>query len=171
MHKQTGFTLIEVLVTCLLLTVVLTLGAPAIGRYWRVRALEGATTEVVTELRGLQQDASAQSHPWVFGAYFSSGTNRWGIVKGNIKTGACTVQARRTFSAGVSISSVSFADISTQDLTSNCSTAAEASSEVVLFFARGSATGGSVGLRHMEVDGGDPRTIDVSPITGRIEES
>lgn len=171
MQTERGFTIVEMLVTCLILVVALTLGASAISHYWKSRALKGATDEVLTELRGLQQDASAQSHPWVFGTYFKSGTNRWGVVRGNINTGACTVQARRTFPAGVSVSTVSFADVSTQSLTANCTTAAEAGAEVVLFFARGSATGGSLGLSHAQVSGGTPRTITVSPITGRVEQS
>ena len=167
MRRDDGFTLLELLVVTLLIAVVTTLGATAVNRYWKVRALEGGADEVVTELRGLQQDASSQSHPWVTGAYFRAGTNRWGVVRGNIKTGACTVSARRTFPAGVTVSSVSFSDVATMSLTTNCTTAAESGAEVVFFFARGSATNGSVSLSHPEVSGG-ARTINVSSLTGRV---
>lgn len=167
MRREDGFTVIELLATCLIIAVVMTLGAYAIRHFSQLRALEGAAHEVVTELRGLQQDAGAQSHPWVTGAYFKNGTNRWGIVRANIKTGACQVSARRTFDDGVNVSGVSFADITTLGLTSNCTTAAESGAEVVFFFARGSATAGTVSLAHPKIGSG-PRTMTVSPITGQV---
>ena len=171
MNDDDGFTVIELLATCLIVAVVVTLGAYATGHYWKVRALNGAVEEVTTELRGEQQDASSQSHPHVWGAWFKTGTNRWGIVRGNIKTGICTVTSRRTFPAGVEVQSASFSDITTLSLSSNCTTAAESGAEIVLFLARGTATAGSVSLRHPQVSGGTARTITVSPITGRVTKS
>jgi prepilin-type N-terminal cleavage/methylation domain-containing protein len=165
MRRDEGFTLIEVLVVSVLIAVVMTLGARAINHYWKLRALKGSAEEVSTELRGLQQDAGSQSHPWVLGAYFKAGTNRWGVVRGNINTGTCTVNGRRTFPAGVTVSTASFVDVTTMSLTSNCTTAAEAGAEVVFFFARGSATSGTVTLSHPEIG---TRTIDVSSLTGRV---
>lgn len=166
--RENGFTLTEMLMACAVIAVALTLGGAAFKHYWKVRALSGATDEVVTELRGQQQDASAQSHPWVWGAWFKQGTNRWGIVRANALTGTCEVRSRRTFGAGVTVAGVSFADVTTPATSANCATAAEAGAEVVLFFARGSATGGSVSLAHPEVNGGAAKTITVSPITGRV---
>lgn len=166
--KENGFTLTELLVATLVIGIALTLGAPAFNRYWKVRALNGAVDEVVTELRGEQQDATSQSHPVVWGAWFKQGTSRWGVVRGDVSTGNCVVRDRRTFPAGVEVTAVSFADVTTQSLSAECAMRAEAGAEVVLFFARGSATGGSVTLSHPQVGGGSPRTITVSPITGRV---
>lgn len=166
--KENGFTLSELLVVTLIIGIALTLGAPAFSRYWKVRSLNAAVDEVATELRGDQQDATSQSHPWVWGAWFKQGTPRWGIVRGNANTGACEVRDRRSFPAGVTVSAVSFADVTTPTLSAQCAAAAESGAEVVLFFARGSATGGSVSLSHPEVGGGSARTITVAPITGRV---
>lgn len=170
MRKEDGFTIIELLVASIIIAVVTTLGAYAISHYSKLRALEGSTNEVITELRAMQQDAGSRSHPWVSGVYFKAGTNRWGIVEGNIKTGVCTRKAARTFPAGVTVSTATFSDIATQSLTANCTTAAESGAEVVLFFARGSATSGSMSLVHPNVGSG-ARTLTVSPITGRVTRS
>lgn len=166
--REDGFTLSELLVVTVVIAIALTLGAGAFGRYWKVRSLNGAIDEVVTELRAKQQDATGQTHPWVWGAWFKQGTPRWGIVRANAISGACEVRARRTFSSGVTVSAVSFADVTTPALSATCAAAAESGAGVVLFFARGSATGGSVSLSHAEVGGGSARTITVSPITGRV---
>lgn len=168
MRREDGFTLSELLVACLIMSILLGLGAYSLRRYWQTRALHGGLDEVATELRAEQQKASSESHPWVWGAWFQPGTSRWGVVRGNASTGACTVTSRRTLSTGVTVSSASFADVTTPALSATCAAAAESGSEVVLFFARGTATEGSVGLSHPEVGGGSARTITVSPITGRV---
>lgn len=166
--NENGFTLSELLVVGVVIGIALTLGATAFNRYWKVRALAGAVDEVVTELRSEQQDATSQSHPWVWGTWFKQGTSRWGVVRGNAVTGACELKSSRTFPASVTVSAVAFDDVTTPALSANCAAAAETGSEVVLFFARGTATGGSVSLAHPEVNGGTPRTITVAPITGRV---
>lgn len=168
MRREDGFTLSELLVACLVMSIVLGLGAYSLRRYWQTRALHGSVDEVVTELRGEHQRASSESHPWVWGAWFKQGTSRWGVVRANASTGACEVRSRRTLSTGVTVSAVSFDDVTSPAVSSNCAAAAESGSEVVLFFARGSATAGSVSLAHAEVGGGAARTITVSPITGRV---
>lgn len=168
MRREDGFTLSELLVACLVMSIVLGLSAYALRRYWQTRALHGSVDQVVSELRGEQQNAGSESHPWVWGAWFKQGTSRWGVVRGNSDTGACEVRSRRTLSTGVTISAVSFADVTSPALSDACAAAAEPGSEVVLFFARGSATQGSVSLSHPEVGGGSTRTITVSPITGRV---
>lgn len=168
MRRDDGFTLIELLVACMVMALVLGLGAASIRRYWQTRALHGSVDEVVSELRAEQQDASTASHPWVYGAWFKAGTSRWGIVRANSLTGVCQVLSRRTFSTGVTVSSASFDDVTTQNLTANCATAAETGAEVAFFFARGTATGGSVALSHPQVSGGAAKTIQVSPVTGKV---
>ncbi len=166
--RQEGFTLTELMMACAVLAVVLTLGASAFGHYWKVRALTGAVDEVVTELRGEQQDASTQTHPWVWGAWFKQGTSRWGTLRANAVTGVCEIKSRRTFPGGVTVGSATFGDVTAPAISANCAAAAETGAEVVVFFARGTATGGSVGLIHPTVDGGSARTITVSPMTGRV---
>lgn len=168
--RQEGFTLTELLVVTIVLGLALTLGAAAFTRYWKVRALAGAVDQVVTELRGEQQDASTQTHPWVWGAWFKQGSSSWGTLRANAITGACEIKSRRTFSAGVTVTAVSFSDVTTPDITGLCTTAAGtgAGTDVVVFFARGTATGGSVSLAHPAVNGGSPRTIAVTPMTGRV---
>lgn len=168
MRREDGFTLSELLVACLVMSIVLGLGAYSLRRFWQTRALHGSVDEVVTELRAEHQKATSESHPWVWGAWFKQGTSRWGVVRANASTGTCEVRSRRTLSTGVTISAVSFTDVTSPALSSSCATAAESGSEVVLFFARGSATDGSVSLSHPEVGGGSARTITVSPITGRV---
>ncbi|MDQ3985702.1 MAG: prepilin-type N-terminal cleavage/methylation domain-containing protein [Actinomycetota bacterium] len=166
--KENGFTIVELLVTSLIITVAVTLGASAIRHYWRLQALRGSVEQVVSEMRGHQQEATSESHPYVWGTWFKSGSNRWGVVRGNIKTGTCEVRSRRTFGGGVAIQSASFADIDTLSLSANCAAATESGAEIALFLARGTATGGSVNLTQADVSGGAPRTISVSPITGRV---
>lgn len=166
--KENGFTLLELLTVCAVVSLALTLGATALNRYWKMRALTGSIDEVVTELRSAQQDASTRTHPTVWGAWFTPGTSRWGVVRGDAVTGTCEVRSRRTFPASVTVSAAGFDDVTTPALSANCTAAAEPGAEVVLFFARGTATGGSVSLRHPQVGGGSPRTITVTPLTGRV---
>lgn len=167
--RQDGFTLTELLVACLVLSIALTLGATAFGHYTKVRALAGAVDQVVTELRGEQQDASTQTHPWVWGAWFKQNTSEWGTIRANAVTGACEVKSRRTFNAGVTVASVSFSDVTGPNVTANCVTAVGGSGvDVVVFFARGTATGGTVSLRHPSVNGGAVKTVTVAPMTARV---
>ncbi|HEV2754523.1 MAG TPA: prepilin-type N-terminal cleavage/methylation domain-containing protein [Actinomycetota bacterium] len=170
--RQEGFTLTELLVVTLVLAIALTLGATAFTHYWKVRALSGAVDEVVTELRGEQQDASTQTHPWVWGAWFKPNSSEWGTLRAHALTGVCEIKSRRTFSSGVRVASASFSDVTSPNISALCATqadpAAAAGIEVVVFFARGTATGGTVSLSHPSVNGGAPRTITVAPMTGRV---
>lgn len=168
MTREDGFTLSELLIVMLVMSIVLGLGAHSFRRYWQTRALHGSLDEVVTELRAEQQKASSESHPWVWGAWFKQGTPRWGVVRADASTGTCQVRSRRTLSTGVVVNAVSFAEVTTPALSANCAAAAESGAKVVLFFARGTATAGSVSLSHPEVGGGSARTISVAPITGRV---
>jgi prepilin-type N-terminal cleavage/methylation domain-containing protein len=170
MRREDGFTLSELLVACLVMSIVLGLGAYSLRRYWQTRSLHASVDEVVTELRSEQQRASSESHPWVWGTWFKVGTPDWGVVRANASTGTCEVRSRRALPTGVTFSSVSFADVTSPALSAACAAEAdpESGAEVALFFARGSATEGSVSLSHPEVGGGSARTITVSPITGRV---
>ncbi|MDQ3983251.1 MAG: hypothetical protein M3271_11280 [Actinomycetota bacterium] len=153
---------------CLIMSIVLGLGAYSLRRYWQTRSLHSSVDEVVSELRTEQQKASSESHPWVWGVWFKQGSPRWGVVRANVTTEACEVRSRRELSTGVAFNTVSFADVTSPPLSATCATAAEPGSEIALFFARGTATEGSVSLSHSEVGGGSARTVTVSPITGRV---
>lgn len=168
MRDEDGFTLTEMLAAMLVMSLLLTLGAYSLRRYWQTQALTRGVDEVVTELRSEQQSASTATHPWVYGAWFKAGTSEWGVVKANSLTGACEVVSSKTFGTGVKVSTASFDDVSTNNLTTNCSNAA-GGAEVAFFFARGTATGGTVALRHPEVSGGAPKTVRVYPVTGKVE--
>ena len=168
MEREDGFTFMELLVAILVTSMALGLAAYSLRRHWQSRALHAGIDEVVSELRSEQQEASTATHPWVYGAYFKPGTARWGVLRGNSLTGACQILSRRTFGTGVTITSASFDDVTTQGLTANCTTAAEAGAEVVFFFARGTATGGTVALSHPQVSGGAAKTVRVYPVTGKV---
>jgi prepilin-type N-terminal cleavage/methylation domain-containing protein len=169
MTREDGFTLIELLVAILVMSMALGLGAYSIRRYWQTQALHNSVDEVVSELRSQQQEASTATHPWVYGAWFKPDSPRWGVVKANSLTGTCQVVSSNTFGTGVEIESAAFDDIATKNLTANCAAAAESGAEVVIFFARGTATGGTVALDHPEASSGAAKTVRVYPVTGKVE--
>ena len=128
MRRDEGFTLVELLATFVVISILLTLGAYSLRRYWQVRALRGAADEIHSELRTEQQEASTATHPWVYGAWFQPGTARWGLVRANATTGACQVLSRRTLGTGVTVSAAAFDDVITNGMTSKCVTATESGS-------------------------------------------
>jgi prepilin-type N-terminal cleavage/methylation domain-containing protein len=165
---EAGFTLVELMVVILITTVLLTLGASALRHYWLTQALEGSTEEVVSQLRQLQQRTDSESHPIVYGARFQVSTSSWAIVRYDPKEPTtigddeCTVDSTRAFSDGVVVSAASFDSPPGVDL-SKCP---ESSQRFVLFYARGTATGGSLTLRHDIT--ATSETISVLPLTGRV---
>lgn len=168
MRNEDGFTLTELLVAMLIMSLVLGLGAYSLRRHWQTRALHGGIDDVVSELRAEQQNASTATHPWVYGTWFKPGSNRWGVVKANSITGVCQLVSSKTFGTGVEIATASFDDVSTAGLTTNCIGATEPGTEIAFFFARGTATAGTVALRHPEVAAGAVKTVRVYPVTGKV---
>ena len=174
MRRQTGFTLIEVLVVLAITSTLLTLGAAAVRHYWFQNAIEGAAEEVQSELRLLQQKTVADSHPMVYGAWFKtgSGSDQWGVLKFDPKDTStssddeCTqLGGPRKFGTGIEVSAVDF-DPPT-GIGTVCDTTAPSGSEEVFFYARGTATAGQLTLFHPQTG----RSIDVtvSEMTGRVE--
>jgi prepilin-type N-terminal cleavage/methylation domain-containing protein len=181
MKNETGFTLIEVLVVTVLAAILLTLSAGAVRHFWFVRSLDGGANQVVTQMRELQEDARSETSPVVYGAWFNVGTDEYLIVKYNPDSpNVCEVAGTRSFDAGVRIKSASFVpdpiSEDADDLTTNCMDetvipgTADQATEFVYFFASGRAKEGTVVLEQPRLNG-RTRTISVSPITGRIEES
>lgn len=173
MHKQDGFTLIELLVAMSLAAILMTLSVFGLREFWFVRSLEGGTDGVVTQLRQLQSRVSSESNPIIFGAHFDAGTSNWTLVRYDpqpaLLADRCSVSGTRSFDAGVVVTSAAFTvDTAVSDACGPKVTGAVAA-EFVFFYARGSATAGSVTLRHPGLD--RQRTVTVSPITGRVTKS
>lgn len=172
LRRQEGFTLIEMLATLALTGILLGLSVPALRHFWLTRALEGGADQVVSQLRQLQEDAISQSHPRVFGARFRPNSSEWELIQydptgGGSGTPSCTVEGTRTFNTGVQVSSVDFGTAPT-DVVTTC--ALQAGEEVALFYARGTATAGSLTLVQPAL-AGRTRTVTVTPLTGRVTKS
>lgn len=173
MDKQDGFTLIELLVAMSLAAIMMTLSVFGLREFWFVRSLEGGTDGVVTQLRQLQSRVSSESNPIIFGAHFDVGTPNWTLVRYDprpaLLADRCSVSGSRSFDAGVVVTSATFtADTPVSDACTP-KVAGASAAEFVFFYARGSATAGSMTLRHPALD--RQRTVAVSPITGRVTKS
>lgn len=176
MRKQQGFTLIEVLVAIVLMSVILTLSATAVRHFWFVRSLEGGADEVVTQLRRQQARAVSESHPLVYGARFTVGQSTWSLVSYDPAQplgSQCSVTQTRTFDTGVTV--VGEEDEGTEFASSNVTTtcasdlSATANDHFVFFFARGDATAGKVVLNQPQL--GRQKTVTVSGLTARVDGS
>ncbi len=177
MRKEAGFTLIEMLVVMAIGAVLLTLSAGAIRHFWFVQALSGAADSVTTQMRQAQQQAESESHPLVYGVWFINvgDAARWGTLQYDpAKALPCTEIGKRSFETGVQVESVSFTTDSTR--TTACRNALGAvgianagSAQIAFFYARGTATPGSITLEQTYLD----RTEDltVTGITGRVSDS
>lgn len=170
---QAGFTLVELLTTFMLLTIIVTLGAAAMRHYWFVQSLEGSRDEVVTQLRGLQQRVISETFPLVYGARFVPNASSWQHVQYNPDTNTCTkVQEGDLdggqFSGDVRVRSASFETYTSSgtDVSDLCRQGI-AGGEVVFFFARGTATEGTLTLVQPRLD--RTKTICVAGTTGRVD--
>jgi prepilin-type N-terminal cleavage/methylation domain-containing protein len=171
MRDQNGFTLVELMVVIVIGAVLLTLGASALRRYWFTQALEGSADALVSQMRQVQQRTDSESAPLVYGVRLEEGTSAWAVVKYDPKSATttdddeCTQLSTYEFSDGIRITAASF-DSPPSILLSKCP---ESSQDFAMFFARGTATSGSVSLRHPIT--GKTRTVTVLPLTGRARVS
>lgn len=172
MNRESGFTLIEIMVVMAMSAVLMTLGAGAVRHYWFDSALRGSTEGIQNELRSLQQQAVSESHPLVFGAWFVPGTSpedagRWGTLRYNPETSTCATPRTVNLDAGVFVSDASFDEMA--PISSDCSNApgVPSGAEIALFRARGSATNGTVELTQLNTN--QVQTVSISPMTGRVE--
>jgi hypothetical protein len=146
----------------------MTLGAGALRSYWLRQGLERSSGVIATEMRGAQQRAMAESHPVVYGLRFDAGSEIWSIIQFDPRKASnkCTELERHEFPTGVNVASVNFATAG--EATTACQTSFGASSRFAFFFARGTATAGSVTFRSPYSD--STRTVVVYGVTGRAEE-
>ena len=172
-RSESGFTLVELLVGMMLLVVLFTLGAFALRQFWLNHSLHGARSEIVSQLRQIQQQSVSESHPLVYGARFRVGSSTYGIVKFNphdtstTTDDTCTESRTVTMGSNVKVSAASFTDAS--GITSLCRSqiSGASSDQFVFFYARGTATEGNLTLELPALPG---RTLSlgVTPITGRV---
>jgi prepilin-type N-terminal cleavage/methylation domain-containing protein len=166
---ERGFTLLELLTVLGLTAVLMTLSAVAVRHFWLVRSLEAAGDQVTSELRGLQQQVTAETHPLVYGARLREGTRTIGFVRYNVTAGTCTEYDTRTLEGGVVLTAADFAEPS---FIGTCRAATGATDEYVFFYARGSATQGlpsaGRGMTLSQPSLGRTLNVGVVGITGRV---
>jgi prepilin-type N-terminal cleavage/methylation domain-containing protein len=163
-----GFTLVELLVAIVLAGIMLTLGASALRTYWMRRSLDGSTKQVTAQLRAMQQRAVAESHPLVYGARFTDGYGTYTLFKYNPANSASPCDKLNTLAleghvetaAGTSFATSPYIDLSKCEATPG-------DDHYVFFFARGTATAGTLRLTHDTL--GDSTSISVTNLTGRVE--
>ena len=164
MKDESGFTLIELMAVTVLMAILMTLGAGALRRFWFVQSLSGAQNEVVSQLRA-QQEQSRTTAPKVFGARFTVGSSDWDLIRYDAEaTPPCTPLETRTFDAGVEVQSVDFDPALPPEDLDQC---LGDTTDLVLFYARGSASPGGLTVVHETID----RELDVcvTGLTGRVE--
>jgi prepilin-type N-terminal cleavage/methylation domain-containing protein len=174
-----GMTLIEVLVAIAIMAIIATLSASAMRHYWMVHALEGSTDEVMTQLRGAQGATTSESHPVIFGVKFREESSAWDVVRYDPEPEAgspnCTVTRRSdmtggNFDATVVVSSANFTVTDPpQPWLSACRAdlGVPDTDDFVFFYARGSATGGSVTFLQPTLN--REETVTVQGVTGRVK--
>lgn len=165
--QESGFTLIELLAVVTLTAILMTLGASAVRRFWFVQSLSGAQNELVTQLRDQQQEART-INPKVYGARFWFGSSDWELISydpSKIGVGEQCEQhvVPRQFQTGVVVTAATnFADPAGVAM-SPCLKGAD---ELVFFYARGSATPGSITVYQPNID--RSLRVCVTGLTGRV---
>ncbi|MBA3431092.1 MAG: prepilin-type N-terminal cleavage/methylation domain-containing protein [Actinobacteria bacterium] len=168
-QAELGFTLVELMAIMALTGILMTLGAGAVRNFWLVRSLEAGKDQVISEMRGLQQRVTSETHPLVYGARFRAGASSIGLVRYNVLTGACAEYATRALEGGVVVGAADFAEPA---FIATCRAATGGSDEYVFFYARGSATEGlpaaGKGITLNQPSLGRTTTLGVVGITGRV---
>lgn len=170
MKREEGFSLIELLTVVAIMAILFTLGAFAVRHFWFVRSLEGGKQEMITQLRQIQQRVGAASAPLVYGARFTVGSGEWDLVEYDTSTGTtCKPISEGTFDKTIEFDAgviVSDADFVTYEATPACLVGG--ATDIVWFFARGTATRGSVTIHQPLLNRSE--TVCVAALTGRVSE-
>jgi prepilin-type N-terminal cleavage/methylation domain-containing protein len=171
MRGDGGFSILELLVVISIVAILFSLSAVALRNYWRAQALQGGKTELTSHLRRAQEQAVTESHPIIFGVQFRLGEPEWATVRFDPDSGVCAIDETRALSAGVVVSAAEFLDAAgvTDVCEAQLPPLGMADDEFVFFFPRGTATAGSVTL--LQPSSASTETLDVTPITGRVNES
>lgn len=165
--REGGFTLVELLAVVAITCTLLAIGVGALRTYWLRQGLVRSSAELVTEMRGAQQRAVAESHPLVFGIRVSPGSGTWSIVRFQPGSpGSCSEVERHSFPASVVVSSAAFAV--SDPPTTICRQVFGGTNQFAFFFARGTATGGALELSSPFTS--TTMKIAVFGVSGRIEE-
>lgn len=166
--REDGFTLIELIVVMALMGILFALGALALRHFWFVQGLEGASDQVVTELRAAQTKVGAENHPVVYGVRFVPGSPTWGVVQYDPRTSPkCSAVETHDFEAAVWIQSASSTGAAALKTECEATLPSGTANRFIFFFARGSATPGTVNLVSQQT--GDTRVVQVAGVTGRVE--
>lgn len=182
-RSHQGFTLVEMLVAMGLAAVLMTLGAGAIRNYWFTQSLYGGRDELTSQIRRAQQQAISASRPQVFGVRIEAGSSDWGLVQYDPSTTPATCRQLQSnqFQSRTRVAATPAPSFAVTAETTFCRANLvyaqggaivpdRGTSEYILFYARGTATGGSATLEHPDVVGDDP-SITVTPLTGRVSDS
>lgn len=176
---QRGYTLIEVFIAIGLMAVLVTLGAFGLRNYWYVQSLDSGTDEAVSQLRQLQERVVSESHPLVYGARFRKGSPDYALVvydpRAVAPTPMCTQDGQiRSFDRGSMSASIQVSTSTTAVPDSAEATACRAelsgvtaADVFVFFYARGSATAGTIRLEQTNLNRGE--NIVITGLTGRVE--
>ena len=172
MRDERGFTLIESLAAIALIALLVSLSATALRNFWLVEAVDRATGELTGLLKRTQQRVVAETHPLVYGAWFQEGSSNWGIVKFDPKQidtstdDVCTQEPIKTFADKVTV--VEIAGDTTSEAALECGETMP-DTTFVFFYARGTASEATITLGKEDSDA--LGTIQVSPLTGRVQRS
>lgn len=158
-----------------LLSVILALGAGGFRHYWFLHSLESAQGDVATQLRQIQARAASESHPFIYGARFTPGSQTWSLVKYDQGTDrlttaddSCTVEGgTRTLPGIVPVGPPSSEFSAPPGVDKAKCGGAHATDLFVMFYARGTSTGGTLTLRSVALD--KTRQVQVSALTSRVE--
>jgi Tfp pilus assembly protein FimT len=158
-----GFSLVEIMAGVALTGIILTLGAGAVRGYWLRQGLDRTAATIVTEMRGAQQKAMAESHPVVYGLRLQPNSPQWSIVQFDPRKASnqCTVVETHDFPAGVRVTTAEFTS-------GGAAATACGATPTAFFFPRGTATAGTVTFRSLHSS--STRAIVVHGLTGRAEE-
>ena len=160
--EESGFTLIELMAVVGLLAILMAIGGLTLRQYWFVQALSGAQNDAISQLR-VQQQESRTTAPKVFGARFTEGDDNWQLIQ--YDEGVCSVTETRRFDAGVAVETVDFDTGLPAGELAGC---LDGATDLVLFYARGSATPGSLTVSHHAL-GDRELSVCVTGLTGRVE--
>ncbi|MEA2453585.1 MAG: hypothetical protein QOG04_2295 [Actinomycetota bacterium] len=157
-----------------LISIVTGLGVSTLRGYWFTQSLYGGRDQVITQLRGGQEDVVSMSSPFVSGVRFRVNSSTWALVRyspgANLASNAddtCVQVQSFTFGSGVKVTAADFTVVT--GITDFCRSKlpGAATDQFALFFARGTATAGSVTLMHPNV-ASKSVTVTVQPMTGRV---